>query len=299
MTTNFPRGVRTVTAILALACASGGPILALRAQDRPGSPGNEQAPGDASGKQERKKELDEMRRRAEGTKITLRDNADKTPAKLVPEPIMRYSDQYIRAIDATMWAYGSKGRPVAIQKVECYSRPDAPKYLYALFSLSDGLIEAQWPGESGWSSTKPGVEMRVLPRGPKAAPTEAARTLQIKEVIRRFAVTMTGWAEAREEMRLLPRPIHRYGDPDAGLQDGAIFAFAANGTNPNFLMLIELRGADLTHATWNYGGVRATDGKLSVRLDGKEVWSAPWHGGMGGRYDTWLYFYASQQQPGQ
>ena len=235
---------------------------------------------------------------AESTKITLRNNADKTPARLVAEPVVRYSDQLIRAIDATMWVYGTKGRPVAIQKVECYSRPDAPKYLYALFSLSDGLIEAQWLGEPGWSSTKPGVEMCVLSGGPGAALTEAGRTLQMKELIRRFAVTMTGWAQIREELRLLPRPIHRYRDPEAGLQDGAIFAFAANGTNPNFLMLIESHGPDLTRATWNYPPVRATDGQLSVRLDGKEVWSAPWQVGMGGRYDTWLYFYARQQNPG-
>ena len=295
MTTNFPRGVRTVTAILALAYASGGPILALRAQDRTAAPGGEQAPGDENAKQERKKELDEMRRGTESTGVFRLRGADKTAAKVLPEPVVRYSDHLQQIADATMWVYGTKGRPVALQKVECYRRPGFLKYLYALFSLSDDLIEVRWPGERGWSSTKPAVELREVPGGPKPASTEAGRLLQMKEVIRRFAATKADMGDVHEEMRVLPRPVYRYRDPDAGLQDGAIFAFVVNGTNPDFLMLIELRGPDVTQATWNYAPVRMTAGILKVRLDGKEVWSVPGVFGLGGTFDTWLFFFARQQ----
>jgi hypothetical protein len=186
-----------------------------------------------------------------------------------------------------------------VQKVECYRHPSFPKYLYALFSLSDGLIEARWPGESDWSSTKAGIEMRVLPGGPKAAPTEAGRLLQMKEALRRFAITMTGWQNRKDEMRLLPRPVYRYADPDSGIQDGAIFAFVVYGTNPGCLILIEVQGRDAAHATWKYGPVRMTDGGLNMRLDGSEVWSADWRVSSGGRYDTWLYFHARQQERGR
>jgi hypothetical protein len=168
-----------------------------------------------------------------------------------------------------------------------------------LFSLSDGLIEARWPGETGWSSTKPGVEMRLLPDAPKAAAADTGRLLQMKEAARRFAITMTGWQNRKDEMRLLPRPVYRYADPESGIQDGAIFAFVVYGTNPSCLILIELQGADVAHAVWKYGPRRTTDGGLNVRLDGKEVWSTDARVSSGGRYDTWLYFFARQQERGR
>jgi hypothetical protein len=271
-------------------------VPAARAQESGKPPLAKQAQSEEAAKQERKKELDEMRRRAEGTTIVRLDGSDRSPAKLVAEPLMRYSDQIILIMDATLWAYGAKGRPLALQKVECYRHPSFPKYLYALFSLSDGLIEARWPGESGWSSTKPAIEMRILPGAPQPAAKESGRLVQMKEALRRFAVTMTGWQDRKDEMRLLSRPLYRYADPGSGLQDGAIFAFVTYGTNPNFLILIELQGADVEHAVWKYASLRMTDGGLNLRLDDKEVWSADSRVNSSGRYDTWLYFHARQQQ---
>jgi len=274
-------------------------VSAVHAQDGGKPAPAKQAQSEEAAKEERKKELDEMRRRAEGTSVFRVDGSNKTPAKIVAEPLMRSSDQVILAVDSTLWAYGTKGRPAAVQKVACYRHPSFPKYQYALFSLCDGMIEARWPGESGWSSTRPGVEMRVLPGSPKPADTATARLLQLKDLARRFAVTMTGWEHRRQEMRLLSRPVHRYADPEAGLQDGAIFVFVVNGTNPDCLILIELQGKSLDQATWKYGAVRMTDGGLNMRLDDKEVWSADWRVSSGGRYDNWLYFHARQQQRGQ
>lgn len=293
----IPRQIAVGVSILFWALSAA--LLTVRAQDRGGPAGDKQAQSDEDTKQERKRELEEMRRRAEGTRIVRLGGAEKSPAKLVAEPVMRYSDQVILAMDATLWAYGTKGRPAAVQKVECYRHASFPKYLYALFSLSDGLIEVSWPGESGWSSAKPGIEMRVLPGAPQPAATESGRLVQMKEAIRRFAGTMTGWQNRKDEMRLLPRPLYRYADPGSGLRDGAIFAFVVYGTNPSCLILIELQGADAEHAVWKYGPVRMTDGGLNMRLDGKEVWSADWRVSSSGRYDNWLYFHARQQQRGQ
>jgi hypothetical protein len=184
---------------------------------------------------------------------------------------------------------------LAVQKVESFHHPSSPKYFYALFSLSDGLIEVRWPGEVGWSSAKPGIEVRSLPGGPKPAAAEAGRLLQMKETSRRFTATMSGGPGGPEEMRLLPRPLYRYADPDSGIQDGAIFALSAYGTHPGCLILIELDGADVPHASWKYGPVRMTDGGLSVRLDGNEVWTAEARVAEHGRYATWLCFFARQQ----
>ncbi len=274
-------------------------VSAARAQDRAEPPVAAKQHGEEQAKQERARELDEMRRRAQATTVFRVGRAEKTPAKLAAEPALRYADHFQQAVDATLWVYGDKGRPVALQKIECYRRPGFPKYLYALFSLCDDPIEARWAGEREWSSTRPGVALLALPNGPKPADTQSNRLLQMKETIRRFAATKIDMGNEREEMRLLPRHVYRYRDPDAGVQDGAIFGFVVNGTNPDFLMLIELRGPDLARATWHYAPLRMTAGILNVRLDGKQVWSVPGAFGMGGTFDTWLYFFPRQQQPGR
>jgi hypothetical protein len=241
-----------------------------------------------------------MRRRAQSTKVWQLRGADKMPAELVAEPVLRFDSQFHRCVDATVWLYGTKGRPVAVQEVECYRRLDAPEYFYCLVSLCDGLIEARWPGEREWSSTKPGVEMRELPEGPKPAFTEAARMRQMKGIVRRFTATRIDVGNIREENRVLAQQLHRYRDPHSGLQDGAIFVFVANGTAPDLFLLLELRGPDLARATWNYGVHRTTTGELHLRLDGKEVWSVPLQSNPGRDvYDTWLFFFARQQEPGQ
>jgi hypothetical protein len=71
----------------------------------------------------------------------------------------------------------------------------------------------------------------------------------MKEMIRRFTSTRIDLGDIREENRVLTQPIHPYRDPESGLQDGAIFVFVANGTVPDFYLLLELRGPDLARAT--------------------------------------------------
>ncbi len=260
----------------------------------------EETAGNQTHKEKRKEELEEMRRRAQSTTVWQLRGADKIPAELVPEPVLRFDSQYHGAIDATLWLYGVRGRPLAAQSVVCWRRPGFPKYSYCLASLSDGLIEARWRGDRQWLSTKPGIALRVLPDGPRPAATENGRMRQMKEAVRRFTAARTdkfAWGDVREEDRVLVQPMRRYRDPDSGLQDGAIFAFIGSGTAPDFVFLLELRGADLEHASWNYGAQRTTTGELHLRLDGKEVWSVPQQHTPGRSvYDVWLTFFPIQQE---
>lgn len=43
-----------------------------------------------------------------------------------------------------------------------------------------------------------------------------------------------------QQMRLLPRPLCRYSDPESNIVDGAVFGFATNGVNPDLHVLIEI-----------------------------------------------------------
>src|SRR4051812_18165224 len=52
---------------------------------------------------------------------------------LIPEPILRYDDKPRNIYDATLWAWGPKGRPAAVLKVENYPhRPAQLRWLYGI-----------------------------------------------------------------------------------------------------------------------------------------------------------------------
>ena len=116
----------------------------------------------------------------------------------------------------------------------------------------------------------------------------AARLRQMKEQIARFTVTIhvDGKEKLKQEMRLLPSPIHRYADENAGLRDGVIFGLTTNGTNPDMLIVIELRTDTKRLPVWQYDVVKMTDSEVHVRLDDAEAWSSP----VAAPLDTWFYF---------
>ncbi len=248
------------------------------------------------GKQEQSKaRLREMHMRAKATTIVQIGSDKQTLGKLVPEPVFRYSDQPRRVIDATLWCWHVEGRPIALQKVEYYHRPNY-YWFYCMASLSETLIEADWRDGQHWSSKKPGIQLQMLPGGPAPASKKAARLRQIKEIARRFSAKIDRTATIQQEMRFLPRPIHRYGDPDSELRDGAIFGFTTHGTNPDALLLIELHQQEATTSSWKYGLAQMTTGKLSVRLDNKEVWTAPFRKLRAvAKFDTFMFFVESSQ----
>jgi hypothetical protein len=297
MSTRSLMGLCGVSAVVAILCAGTGPDSAARAQVRE-APASAKPEEDAAAKNLRKKRLDDMRQLADGAAVFRLAGGEKTPAKLAAEPVLRYSGEFHGILDATMWIYGGKGRPVAVEKMELMRTSWHRGYLHCMASLCDDLIEVRWTDYPGWSSKKPGVEFLALPDGPKPVSAETARTRQFKEVARRFSATRIDAGNIREENRLLTQPVYRYRDPDSGIQDGAIFAFIANGTNPDFLLLVELRGTDAAQATWHYGAARMTTGELHLRLDGKEVWSVPWQCVPGrNEYPTYIHF-PLRQEPG-
>ena len=70
------------------------------------------------------------------------------------------------------------------------------------------------------------------------------------------------------------RALHRYADPEKGLIDGAIYAFAA-GTNPEALLLLEARADDSGRGKWSFGVARMGAASCQAKLDDKVVWECP------------------------
>lgn len=230
---------------------------------------------------QRAERLQEMRAKVAQFSLARSKTGDDKSIHLRPDPIFRYSDQPRGFLDATLWAWetaGGSGRPVAIAKVElAIDETKTPFWQFCIASLADEPITADFAKVRRLNAAKPGFDLRPVPKAPQPADKPASRARQMKEIVTRFAATIDAKhldkdELVKQEMRLLPSPIHRYADELNSLQDGMIFGLTTNGTNPDMLLVIELRGTELAASVWKYGVVKMTDADVHVRLDSKEVW---------------------------
>jgi hypothetical protein len=222
---------------------------------------------------------------------------EKVAAALLPEPVMRYSDQPRKILDATLWCFGTKGRPAAFCKIEKYPDGDTGHHwLYCFASLSKSLVDARWEEDKKFLATKPGIAFLDLKDSPPPATTKAARLRQMKDLVRRISISIADPDQGfKENLRLLVRPVHLYDDPDADIVDGAAFVFSTNGTNPDVVVLIEAQRSAGKNLQWRFAPARMTTGELSVRDGEAEVWTVPFSSfapNIGRNLDTWMYFYA-------
>ena len=124
-------------------------------------------------------------------------------------------------------------------------------------------------------------------------PAHAASASAPDDLARRFSATIVEPAtEDREEMRILPRPIHRYASPEAGVIDGAVFGLMTSGTNPGALVMLELRRSGSANPVWQYGIAGMTACAITVTLDSKEVWSKHFSKGPA-PFDNWVFRWES------
>jgi len=268
-------------------------IVALSASFGPGIRAAE--PGDP-----REVMLETMREKADAIQVRRIGENEAERLPLIPEPFFRYSDDPRAIVDASLWGIGGKGRPAAMAKIEYYERPGGKVgWFYCLVSLSDGLLNADFESNLQWQSTQPGLKAATFEESPAPAWGEVARLVQMKNLARRFTARVFGASlsapTTQEQMRLLARPLYRYADEESGLYDGAIFGFGTNGTNPDLLLLVELRGPTIAEAKWQCGFARMTTESLRVHLDEREVWTAKRvyasSPNTPALFDTWLFFF--------
>jgi hypothetical protein len=237
--------------------------------------------------------LQEMKRLVQAIQFFEVKGGARTPAEPLPEPLFRWDDPSRNFRDGALWALGRTGRPVAILSTGLNPHPVyGAVWSHELVSLSTGPVAAEAAGgyiplaagpvapEKGgalrWAPRGPGLELRPFPDAPAPTDTEVRRLRQMKELVGRFAASEFNQPHReRFELRLLPRPIHRYADPASGLIDGAIFHFAY-GTDPEVLVLIEARRSGSSAPAWQYGLARLSRAEVSVSLDRGEVWRQPY-----------------------
>lgn len=178
-----------------------------------------------------------------------------------------------------VWTHN--GRPVAMASIYPWEK----KMCHEFDSLSRGTKLFAREGNSViWAPEAAGVEFKPVPKAPPPAKTVANRLRQMKAIAEGFKATMTGWMRDnsdQEALRLLTTELHRYDltgakDTEPKLIDGALFAYAGQGTDPEVVLLLEAVGtAEKTE--WQCAFARATSGGLEVKFGDEVIWSAKKH----------------------
>jgi hypothetical protein len=225
-------------------------------------------------KPEATRRLKLLARRAAKVHPWSRPEVEQLSLEGFPEPLFRLVDPTRDYPDGTVWAWPNKGRPAVVLTLSIMANQQPPRWLYEFASLSDhpvGSLLAQ----NRWSCSRPGWEAHELANAPVPASSPRERLRQIRELARRFTAVELLPPPTRFELRLLPQPILRYSDEEAGQLDGAIFVFC-HGTNPEILLVLEAAQKPEQSPTWQFGFARNTIAELRVELDAKEVWKQPY-----------------------
>jgi hypothetical protein len=237
--------------------------------------------------------LAQMRSLAGQTKVSVEGRDD--PATLVKNPVFRYDDQPRRFIDATMWLWTDGGRPIACQKIEArlHQTTGEPQWGYCFTSLAEGTLAVEWSAERKYASTQPGIEFLNVPAAPPPAARTVERRRQAREIARGFSgrILINPRTGNSAEMRLLTTPLHEFTSAGSDVLSGAVFGFETNGTNPDLLVIVEVRGEGGDH-TWQFAPARMTTGGVTLNYGGKKIWEGPFVSPRQGPFSNWLFFAA-------
>ena len=200
--------------------------------------------------------------RAEFTDRESRNNR----FKLVPQPILRYSDPARQDTDGTVWVFADGEPPVAL--VCLFVKPDRTKeWNYEFVSLIDQPLRVS--GRPRWSWT-PRRQTRTWSRLDGDVSDRAVGRAQQMRAIARQMQASEVIQDQSFQLRLLNRPVYRYSDQDRGIEDGALFVYAY-GTNPEILLQIESRRSGAA-ASWFISFARLTSAAAAVERSGRIVW---------------------------
>jgi len=190
-----------------------------------------------------------------------------------PEPLLRFTNPVsgLQAGGFFVWSDVS-GRPMAAAQV--FLTADN-LWLHEFQSLSPKTFTATRDGRPAWDPQKPGVTVRPVPEAPVPAETPVKRLVQMRDIAKRFTASDEFEGRPRsDELRLLTKPLVRFGGDQTDTLDGALFTLA-HGTDPELLILLEASRTDGEYR-WHYSLAPMTGYALKATLDDQPVWEVGW-----------------------
>jgi len=197
-----------------------------------------------------------------------------TAAKLVKEPVLRWSNPAVGEIHGNVFLWTVNTRPISVGSLFKWFSPH--KHTSHEFqSLAEEKLTAKFDGREVWTTKEPGL--RFVSVNVEAPADSATRRLsQMRQLARRFTGHLVTREGEQHELRLLTQPVFRYAAPEEGVLDGGLFALV-QGTDPDIQFLIEARSDKEPgkEPQWHFAAARMQNCALAVQFDGREVWSVP------------------------
>lgn len=180
-------------------------------------------------------------------------------------PVFRWTNPIRNSTDGAVFLWTAQGRPQVM--VGIFTRGNRI-YHHEFQSLAlEGLV-GRVEGQQVWNPPAPGVEFRPVPDSPKTAESAAVRLCQMKALSQQFSSFLNLRGKSSRKLRLLPRPIYRYGSEGSAPRDGTLFVFST-GTDPETMLLLQ---ADSVGSRWEYALARMTWAPVEARYKERPVW---------------------------
>ena len=202
---------------------------------------------------------------------------DAMELKLVANPVLKWSQPVRGGQDGAVYLWLAGGRPAVVGTFFIWPNGANFGSSHELHALTGDKIAGDWRGQIRWRPGDPALAWTTLPEA--AALTAAKRSIEARQIVRRFAARSTDRNAQTSELRLQPRAFFEYeASPDkagAEIEDwlgGALFSLA-HGTDTEVVVWLEAV-RDRDKPAWHFTCVRMSDLALAVTLDDKEVWTA-------------------------
>ena len=224
-------------------------------------------------------------------KLEMRSSAKNEVVERIEKPLHTYGDAVRGNVNGTVWAWGKSGRPKAFLELFRATEPNSP-WINAITLTGQETVSVKTGFGDGWKPSRTQIEPQMIPDASAPDSKENVRLLQMKEQSRRFtAHEFWDPNNSRFELRLLPRPLLRYKDEAAGIQDGTAYILA-HDTNPEIVLLVEALGATVEKSQWHFSAARLGSAELHLEIDGSGVWKQERTPGVAGKPidPYWLFF---------
>ena len=208
----------------------------------------------------------------EAALYTIRSAAGEKPIALHEESVLRWNNSVNQSVFGNIFLWTKAGRPEVVASIFQFYSPKT-QFAAEFQSLSLDPLILERDGKEVWTPKEPGIALTAFADADPPADSKPRRLVEMRKLAGEFTVQLVDWSRETYRLRLLPRPLLRYGSPDSDVLDGALFTYTYT-TDPELLVMVEARKSDKGHR-WMYGLARMNIGELTVTHGGREVWTAP------------------------
>jgi hypothetical protein len=203
-------------------------------------------------------------------KVQSIDNR-KAVYRLQAEPAIRFTNPVSGSKDgAIFFWFGEDDRPAVA--VQVYLKREGI-WLQEFSLLTTSPLVATSAEGLDWNPSRGGVEFKSVPDAPRPALAAEPRLRQMHALAQEFVAEDFIWPKTWQPLRLLSKPLVRYGKPGTDVIDGAIFSFVLT-TDPEVYLMVEAR-AGKGGPEWQYTFAPMTTRAVKCSRKGQEVWSLP------------------------